>query len=552
MSCHHNTKLADSSVESGTKPLAQDVVLFMDRTYKIACSFVALVSLVGLSACGDPDSVPAAEGASSAIAKGQTPKVIRVAPGGLGSAKAMAAPAAMAPAVGVGEPGDASLVHGDSGFASGVVQYVADARLATLDATAPSWSFPTGLKPDKAQIIRLAHAFGVNGSITDVPEEQGGGWRVGPGDGTATSLIIASDALLSWSVNPPYPGAPTDNAGCWGTVTPTTTVAGMASPVAPPAQCEPTTAPKNVPDKNEALAKAKTLFASLGYTHLEYEASADPMGTSVTGYELLGGVRSPQSVNVGYGENGRVTWAAGTLAEPTPGDDYPLIGTTAAIARLNEQGALGGGPYWPMDVGTNVSGYLPSNGPADEPMMITLIDARLDLSTVYGDGGTVWLLPAYTFASADGFAVTVIALPDEFIETVQPTPPPSTTAAPPNPNEPIGTMLPLPPLATIQPSSKPGSAPTTFAPPSAAPPLTTGLQPPTSAGPSTLGPTLDTARILVGLSEADAAATAKKQGWVMRVTRQDGADLIVTADFSTARINVAVTKSVVTEVLMIG
>jgi hypothetical protein len=609
----------------------------MDRTHKIACSFVALVSLIGLSACGDPNSVPRASGASSTKTKGRAPKVIRITSGSLGSATTMAVPASM-PAASVGEPGPGRSVHTDSGFASGVVQYVADARVPALEGTAPSWSFPVGAKPDKAQMNKLAHAFGVAGGVEVVPAEEGGGWRIGPADGTAPSLIVASDELLSWSINPPYPEAPIDNRGCWGTVTPTTTVAGVAPVTTVPVICEPLPAPKNVPNKDEALAKAKTLFASLGYTHLEYEVSTDPMGASVSGFELLDGVRSPQSVNVGYGENGRVTWAAGILAKPVPGDEYPLIGTTAAIARLNEQGVLGGGPYWPVGADTSVSGYLPGDsaeppvsggsssgsstagsvGPAlpagppttglpvtfppatvppatvpsgtvpptarpvaplpapppapspdafgpitdgvvapNKPTTITLIDARLDLSTVYADDGTVWLLPAYTFTSATGFAVTVIAVPDEFIVSVLPVipPMPTTTPAPLDPNPPVVITEPSPrptefPTPPVPP--KPVGPSTTFAPPSSPPPPSPVGQPPTLVGPPSQRLTLDAAKILVGLSEADAAATAKKLGWVMRVTRQDGADQIVTADFSTSRINVAVIKGFVTEILTIG
>jgi hypothetical protein len=616
----------------------------MDRTHKIACSLVTLISLIGLTACGDPNSVPRASASSSAKAKGQAPKVIRVASGGMRSAGGMAVPAAL-PALAVGESGGEPSVHSDSGFASGAVQYLADAALPDLDRTAPSWSFPAGVKPDKAQIAKLAHAFGVTGAVDVVPADQGGGWRVGPDDGTAPSLFVAPDALLSWSINPPFPGAPVDNRGCWGTATPTTTVLGVAPVATAPVICEPTTAPKNVPNKDEALAKVKTLFTSLGYTHLEYEASSDPMGSSVSAYELLGGMRSPRGMSIRYGENGRVDFATGVLAKAVPGDEYPLIGTTAAIARLNEQSAVSDGPFWSMAMGTGIymnaeggtaaagsspvgppptavaapplptqrvastsapampegpittvappsgpppvaiagmptavepgspePGVVGGDVPAQQVTTITLIDARLDLSTVYGDDGTVWLLPTYAFTSADGFAVSVLAVPDEFIVAVQPPMQamPSTTAALTNPNEPGQTAPPSPPFPTESPTipvpSKPGPAatstpasalttiplPTTYAPAStnAAPPP--GAQPPTTAVSVIARLTLGAANILVGLSEADAALTAKQQGWVMRVSRQDGADLIVTQDFSARRVNVAVVKGVVTEILTIG
>jgi hypothetical protein len=60
-----------------------------------------------------------------------------------------------------------------------------------------------------------------------------------------------------------------------------------------------------------------------------------------------------------------------------------------------------------------------------EPVTVTLNSVKRDLTMVWADDGTIWLLPAYTFGSADGGIYTVIAVADEFIQ--QPVVQPATT-----------------------------------------------------------------------------------------------------------------------------
>ena len=66
-------------------------------------------------------------------------------------------------------------------------------------------------------------------------------------------------------------------------------------------------------------------------------------------------------------------------------------------------------------------------------------------------------------------------------------------------------------------------------------------------------PTVETATpVLVGLTEDEAAAAAEALDWVLRVTRIDGEDQVVTMDLRENRVNVEVTDGEVTAVLQIG
>jgi hypothetical protein len=102
--------------------------------------------------------------------------------------------------------------------------------------------------------------------------------------------------------------------------------------------CEPQP-PVGVPSADAAEAAARELLASLGIdvAKYEFEVYADEWNASVSGFLVLDGVRSNLSVNVGFGENGAVTWAGGFLATAQRGADYPRIGVDAAITRLNDQ-----------------------------------------------------------------------------------------------------------------------------------------------------------------------------------------------------------------------
>ncbi len=92
--------------------------------------------------------------------------------------------------------------------------------------------------------------------------------------------------------------------------------------------------------KDEALAKAEQLFADWGYDVGSYqfdEPYADEWGASVNASLVLDGMKAPIMLSVGFGENGAITYASGSLAEPQRGDDYPTIGAAAGLERLKTQ-----------------------------------------------------------------------------------------------------------------------------------------------------------------------------------------------------------------------
>jgi hypothetical protein len=158
-----------------------------------------------------------------------------------------------------------------------------------------------------------------------------------------------------------------------------------------------------------------------------------------------------------------------------------------------------------------------------EPITVTFTAVHPSLEQLWASDGTVWLLPAYAFDAVDGGMYSVLAVEDQYIEVSQ------------------ATEVPVPDTAPLV---APGVDP---ASPSECPARPTAITEPGLSADGIAG-------TIVGLCEADASALVAEiyPSASMRVVRIDGVDQAVTADFSDSRVNVAVDKGIVTEVISIG
>lgn len=398
-------------------------------------------------------------------------------------------------------------------------------------------------------------------------------WSFSPGpmEGTVEPCVVVDPPVLE--AEPSTDAGAADVVTAPDTVPVTDTATGegtISTDVAPAPVCPEPTPPTGVPDAATAEARARELFAAVGLdlSTYELEVYADEWGAYVTATLRLDGVRTWLSANIGFGAEGAITWAGGFLGQPQRGDDYPRIGVEAAVARLNDQssmwmypmmsgvamadgavaasGAGGGGVVGeigapeesaalppvpdpglapePVPMGSTVVEPLPVEPPPIDttpidtmpidtmPIVVTLTSPTPSLEMFWATDGTIWLLPGYQFATSDGGTISVLAVPDEYVEQVDPGSVDTVTVtAPPVEPVPVDTVGETPPL------------------------------------------TLDeAAAIVVGLSEADAAVAAAGAGIEMRVVEIDGVPQPVTEDFRIARYNVAVDGGVVTAVLSNG
>lgn len=309
---------------------------------------VALV--LGLSACGD----------GSTASPTATLPVIHLAGGSRSSGGAeTAAPTA----------GDASVV--DTKMRVANWEYVKAADLEELETEASAWYFPaTGAPADEATIRRIAEAFGLAGEIRDLPKGEGGGFAIGPNDGSSPMLYVAADGMQTWYYNAPSSTAGAVACSEVGPEAPlaeqeqrkldeqaqpavTPVVAGEPIPVEPDGgmgstpgsgPCATPEPPVGVPNEDEARAKTVDLLGALGLAPDSYELEvyADQWSANVTAYSSLGGIRSPLAMGFGFGAEGALQYASGHLASPTPAGTYPLIGVDAGFARLSDGYGWGG------------------------------------------------------------------------------------------------------------------------------------------------------------------------------------------------------------------
>lgn len=526
--------------------------MLRSRRLSFVAAAIVPVALV-FSACGDPAAKSSTPTDSVAA---RAPRVINMSSNGGGQATV------------------AGAAESDRMMIPQSITYIIDGQLQTLPLQAQAWMLPSGLIPDMDRVTQIATALGVTGDVVATPADQGGGWVVGSTDYTGPSLWVSADGMLTWWYSPaPIPSVAFDcEVGSAvqpiDDVKPTETVGGDAVVPEMPVDCATPTPPVGVPTGDEARASATAFFTSLGYdmSQFEFAVYADEWNASVSAFLTLNGMRAPLTLSIGYGENGAVTWASGYLAEPVSQGDYPLITIEEGLARLQDQSfwwgyggvGLGGvadatarstdsdvaeepvGDIEPVSEVTIEPAPAPEPAPIEplpvdvpiEPIEVHLNGVKADLTMIWSEDGTVWIVPAYSFTSTDGGIYTVIAVTDELLgvdDTVSVDPVPGDTV--PVDTVPVDTL----PVDTVVVDPPDQTAPGTGV-------IEPGAEPTIEAA----------AAVLVGLGEAEGAKVAAELGWEIRPTRINGEDQIITLDLRTNRVNVAVVDGVITEVLSIG
>lgn len=424
------------------------------------------------------------------------------------------------------------------------------ARFGAGEATGWRMDAPDGLR---AAATRLAEHFGVDtSSMREAP--YGGEWMAGPEDGSAPSLWM--EASGSWHVSDPtgqpmvrcieaepHEGdaslppddldrAPEDSStgadgeGSDGDAGGTAD-SEASDGVAPDRgfvtvdACEPVEPPANVPTEAEARDLATALFADLGLfatPRIEY-VHADEWGAWVEAALPIDGMATDIRASVGFGAEGRVTWASGTLARAVDVGQYPTVDAEAAVARLQNQSGHGGGvmPLPAMDAaeagdapvsdrddagstGDAIAPADPMPRPAPDDMevrQVTLVAFEPTLLVTWDADGTWWLLPGVRFTDADGGIWQVLIVADEYLDMGHDAVDPSTA-----PEEPAPVPEPLPPAD-------------------------------------------EAAQSVIGIAEADATDRLVAMGYEVRVVARDGESFAVTDDHRTDRVNLEIKDGIV-------
>lgn len=332
-------------------------------------------------------------------------------------------------AAGLGAAPEAAPMVADAAMRVAPTEHRVEGELAELDGEEHAWS--VGREADQDRIAALAEVLGIDGDVEATED----GWRVADGE---TSLDVSRQPGLPWSSSPVYeevhgpdtavssePTAPDEarpapDDGQYDCPMPdcppgTACIQACAEPVAPAPEGEPESErPAGLPNELEAEAIGRDVLARAGVSLADAEVRTHDLFSSwlVSAQPAVGGLPTVgMEWAVAIGPDGVVEHANGWLADPTEGDAYPLVGTTAALDRLRaDQGGGFGGPE-PDCV----------DCPEEEPRVVTITGVRLGLQLVHAyDAAEAWLVPTYLFATDEGTEegigeLPVLALGDEHI-----------------------------------------------------------------------------------------------------------------------------------------
>ncbi len=423
-----------------------------------------------------------------------------------------------------------------------IVDYVVGDGMPALPTADTGYVYDAATTVSVDQVAQLAAALGVTGEPIRTDDGFNVVWRVGPEDGTAPAIWVYDDAQLSWNYN-----------AAWSDVEARTDcVVAFDSDGNEIGECPEPEPPAGVPSGDEAERRARELLSAIGVdpSSLAFETFADEWFASVTATDASDPRSGFRAWNIGFGAQGVMQYAGGSLATPEAVGPYPLVDLETAVARLSDGSGWYGGYGGPavdtaiaidepvaVDIPEgDVAGgdgevvgaeSLPAESlPVEEPMpvedpepvVVTLVDVQPDLWWAWDVDGSVWLLPAYRFIDSDGGSTTVPAVTDEFMIQVEP---------------PVVIDEPLPAPEPMPVETLPAVVPDTVVVDPAEPGEGEVGGPESPVVPGEL-------EASVGSSLADFTSAAEALGYSVRVVMQDGEPLAITLDLVGSRINVVV------------
>jgi hypothetical protein len=319
--------------------------------------------------------------------------------------------------------------------------YTAGPGLPALDGTARAYRLPAGSATDAA-MAKLMDAFGMRGT----PARADGAITVQDGD---TQLTLNDGYGGSWGYSTGASVSVSSGSGF---------ACASDAPDCPVPETTIPQRPASLPTEDEAKGIATRVLQQAGIDTAGATIAVDDFTQqwNVRIDPVVDGVPvSGMTTSVTIGDKGVIDYANGFLASPQPVDEYPLLGTAAAIDRLNRgEGFVGIRPMIAVAGATNAASPA-ATGAASAPdapceaTTITAPDGSVDGGCAAGgSGGSPGSAPGSppSFGCDGTGAPTTICLPPD---------PGSPTAVPPD-TGPAGTVPPdtAPPITGTLPPQK--------------------------------------------------------------------------------------------------
>lgn len=392
-------------------------------------------------------------------------------------------------------------MESDGSFAASLdaVSYSVVGDLSTPRVS--GFAFSIGSKPEaKDWLRRLASALNVPG---DIVKESKNNFTIGLNKDTGAGVWLwADDAGSWWSYNNGSASTAVSTAPCDPS-------AGDCSQASPPTTLA---APTNLLPANEAVAQATRFLIGVGFElkGFRLRGSETSQATFVEGELVVSGVPTNLLFRFTFEQDGVMTNASGPLVTLKRANGYYLVTPEEGLQRLKNPRytSIGATSRAAAEVAS-----APAPGGTSGPIAVSVSRVEYTLMQAVLANSTTILVPAYTYFNDEGVVGTVIAMKDENLTFNQ---------MPVTSDEPS-------PLNNGGVSQGQGSS--------------------SNSGAGAIAPlTTETAKVLIGLAEDEAAKICQSNGWSTRVAVRDGESFQLTMDYNESRVNFTINKGIVTAV----
>ena len=307
------------------------------------------------------------------------------------------------PAVGSGAATDQKMSSLSYPYGSGRNAFSASS-LGTQTGTAQAYAYDPRSASNSDKVTALAAAFDIGSPV----ELRDGSWVAGPQDGSAPSLSVSLDGMLSFYFQNPE----VNPWQCEGDQV-----------------CEPTGQP---PTEDAAFGALRALLVAAGRDPAAFEFTSQVWNGSPTRAAEAKPVIDGQQLDQGWAlemaEDGVIS-ANGALADVVALGMYPVVSEQEGFERLSDPRFSGAQTVLPIalrDQASTTEEWVAPIEPPATPVAgtsvswpvnkVEIVSARLGLASQWQPDGSVLVVPAYAFTDAEGGTWSVLAVEESMLD----------------------------------------------------------------------------------------------------------------------------------------
>ena len=355
----------------------------------------ASIAIVGAAGYG----IGATTGGPKSLADGAAPPITLQSNGRPDSVT----PGGREPSVGSGAATDQKMSSSTYPYGSGRNAFSASG-LGTQAGTAQAYAYDPRSASSSDTVTALAAALGIGSPV----ELRDGSWMAGPQDGSAPSLSVSLDGMLSFYFQNPQ----INPWKCEGD-----------------SACEPTGQP---PSEDAAIGALRALLSAAGRDPASFEFTSQVSEGSPTRTVSAKPVIDGQQVDQGWSlemAEGGVVNANGALADVVALGTYPVVSEQEGFERLSDPRFSGAATTLPMalrDQASTTGEWVAPTEPPATPIAgtsvswpvnkVEIVSVRLGLTTQWQPDGSVLVVPAFAFTDAEGGTWSVLAVAESMLD----------------------------------------------------------------------------------------------------------------------------------------